>query len=245
VAAFIAEPVTGAAGGALVPPGDYFQRVRDICSRHDVLLIADEVITGFGRLGRPFGIERFGVVPDILTFGKGVSAGYAPLAGLIAAGRIAHAFDTSKARFEHSFTMAGHPVACAAGLATVRRLVGDHLIERVAALEKPFFAVLHEMLDDVQIVGDIRGMGLLAGVDLVRDRSTREPFQPSANMAYRAAAAAMHEGVLVYACRGGAGDGLTAGDTLLLLPPFISTENDLREMAIRLARGLQSLSSLS
>jgi adenosylmethionine-8-amino-7-oxononanoate aminotransferase len=240
IAGFIAEPVIGAAGGASLPRPDYFRRIREICDAHDILFIADEVITGFGRLGRWFGIERFDVQPDIITFAKGVSAGYAPLAGMIVRSELVDAFKRGSGRFEHNFTMAGHPIACAAGVATLSILRRDRLVERVAALEPTFFSALHRHLDDVPMVGDVRGLGLLAGVELVADRSSKRPFPPTASMSAGATRAAMDEGVIVYPCQGGV-DG-DAGDYLLLMPPFVSSEAELTEMAARLGRALRTLS---
>lgn len=242
VAAFIAEPVVGAAGGALVPPPGYFQRVRAICDRHDVLLIADEVLTGWGRLGTVFGLERFGITADIVTFGKGIAAGYVPLGGLVAGAAIRSALRAAGTPFEHSFTMSAHPVACAAGLATVRRLLDGGLIERVAEREDRFLRLLREAADGVTLVGDVRGMGYLAGIELVRDRSGREPFPTDARIAARAADAALQEGLLVYACTGGAGTDGSAGDTLLVMPPFVTSNAELEAMAGRLRRALCAVS---
>jgi adenosylmethionine-8-amino-7-oxononanoate aminotransferase len=230
----------GAAAGALVPPAGYFRRIREICDRNGVLFIADEVITGFGRIGRWFGIERFDAEPDIIVFAKGISAGYAPLGGIAVRNSFLETFRAGSARFEHNFTMAGHAVACAAGIATIAALQRDRLVERVAALESPFFSLLHRYLATIPIVGDIRGLGLLAGVELVADRQTKEPFAPGRGIATMAARFALDEGVLVYPCAGGI-DGTASGDYLLIMPPFITSEQQLEEMAARLARGLTLL----
>jgi adenosylmethionine-8-amino-7-oxononanoate aminotransferase len=239
VAAFIAEPVVGAAAGALVPPAEYFQQIRSICDRYDVLFIADEVFTGFGRLGRWFGIERFGVIPDIIVFAKGIAGGYAALGGFAAASKLLDPFLAGSARFEHNFTYAGHPVAAAAGAAVIRILRRDGLIDRVAGLEPLLFDVLRAELDSLPIVGDIRGMGFLAGVELVADRRTMQTFPPSAGMAARAARYALQESVIVYPCNGGV-DG-ESGDYLLIAPPFITTEEDLTLMAKRVGQALSRL----
>ena len=239
IAAFIAEPVIGAAGGAALPRTDYFRRIREICDAYDILFIADEVITGFGRLGRWFGIERFAVQPDIIVFAKGVAAGYAPLAGMIIRTKLVDAFKSGSGRFEHNFTMAGHPIACAAGIAAVSIIMREKLVERVAALEPMVFATLHDRLDDLPIVGDVRGLGFLAGVELVADKASKRPFPAKQQMSSRATRAAMDEGVIVYPCQGGV-DG-DAGDYLLLMPPFTSSESELTEMSTRLARALAKL----
>jgi adenosylmethionine-8-amino-7-oxononanoate aminotransferase len=241
IAAFIAEPVIGAAGGALVPPDGYFTAIREVCDRHGVLLIADEVLTGFGRLGAPFGSTLLGIQPDILTFGKGVAGGYAPLAGLVAHERIAAALREAGVPFEHSFTMAAHPVACAAGLATVRRLRDDGLMQRAADVGESFASAVRDALRSNPLVGDIRGMGLLLGIELVRDRATKELFPAGARMAGRAAEAALAEGLLVYACSAGAGPELSGGDALLLMPPLVTSQTDLARMASLLGRALARL----
>lgn len=239
VAAFIAEPVVGAAAGGLVPPPDYFPTVREICDRYDILLIADEVITGFGRLGTWFGVERFDVQPDILVFAKGIAAGYAPLGGFAASRRLLEPFLDGSGRFEHNFTYAGHPVAAAVGAAVVSILQRDRLVERVASLEGRFFDEIRGHLDGLAIVGDIRGLGFLAGVELVADRTTKTPFAPHAGISSRAAAYGLEEGVIVYPCAGGVSG--EAGDYLLVMPPFVTTEDDLGRMAERLGRALARL----
>lgn len=227
VAAFIAEPVVAAAGGAMVPPPGYFQAIREICDRYDVLLIADEVFTGFGRCGSWFGVQRFGVQPDILVFAKAITAGYAPLGGFAVNGRLLEPLRQGTGRFEHNFTFAGHPVAAAAALAVIRILQRDRLVERVAAAEPLFFRLLRDHLGELPVVGDIRGMGLLAGVELVADEAAR------------ATRLALAEGVIVYPCGGGV-DG-ESGDYLLLAPPFVTSDDDLGQMAERLGRALRRL----
>lgn len=240
VAAFIAEPVVAAAAGALVPPQGYFPAVREICDRHGILLIADEVFTGFGRLGTWFGMHRFGVLPDILVFAKGIAAGYAPLGGFAVRSALLEPLRQGSGHFEHNFTFAGHPVAAAVGIAVIKILRRDRLVERVAELESRFFGCLHHHLSELPIVGDIRGMGFLAGVELVADRPTKQPFPASAGMAARATAYALQENLIVYPCSGGI-DGET-GDYLLLAPPFVTGEEDLERMAERLGRALARLS---
>ena len=240
VAAFIIEPVVGAAAGALVPPPDYLPMIREICDRYDILLIADEVFTGFGRLGSWFGAQRLGVLPDIIVFAKGISAGYAPLGGFAVRSALVEPLRQGSGRFEHNFTFAGHPVAAAVGTAVIRILRRDRLVERVAALEPYFFERLHQHLDALPIVGDVRGLGLLAGVELVADRRTKQPFPAPAEMAARAARYALGEHVIVYPCSGGI-DG-EAGDYLLLAPPFVTSEDDLDRMAARLGRAMDRLS---
>ena len=240
VAAFIAEPVVGAAAGALVPPLDYFPAIRDICDRYGILFIADEVITGFGRLGSWFGVQQFDIQPDILVFAKGIAAGYAPLGGFAARSSLIESFLEGSGRFEHNFTYAGHPIAVAVGAAVVKILQRDRLVERVACLEQLFFDALRDHLDGLAIVGDIRGMGFLAGLELVSDRHSKLPFDPKAEVSARAASYCLEEGVIVYPCAGGV-DG-ESGDYLLVMPPFVTSEDELDQMAVRTGRALARLS---
>jgi adenosylmethionine-8-amino-7-oxononanoate aminotransferase len=234
LAAFIAEPIVGAAGGAIIPHPDYFIRVREICDQYELLFVADEVITGFGRTGRWFGMEHFGVVPDLLVFGKGISGGFAPLAGFAAHQKLIEAFVDGSGRFEHNFTMAGHAIAAAAGCAVVEELIRRDAPAYVRGAESTFFEAL-ETLRTSRLVGDIRGKGFLAGIELVLDRERRKPFPPERQVAERVAAHALDERVLVYPCSGGA-DG--AGDHLLLMPALVTPPETFSEIASRLRRAL-------
>lgn len=239
VAAFIAEPVVAAAGGVLVPPPGYFQAVREICDRYDVLFVADEVFTGFGRLGTWFGMERFGALPDIMVFAKGITAGYAPLGGFAVRTALVEPFRQGSGRFEHNFTYAAHPVAAAVGIAVIGILQRDRLVERVAAAESMFARLLGDQLSELPVVGDVRSIGLLGGVELVADTGTKQPFPASAGIAARATRLALDEGVIVYPCSGGV-DG-EAGDYLILAPPFVSSDDDLQHMVERTGRALRRL----
>jgi adenosylmethionine-8-amino-7-oxononanoate aminotransferase len=239
VAAFIAEPVVAAAGGVLVPPPGYFEAIREICDRYQVLFVADEVFTGFGRLGAWSGMERFGVLPDITVFAKGITAGYAPLGGFAVRTGLIEAFRQGSGRFEHNFTYAAHPIAAAVGVAVIGVLQREHLVERVAATEPLYAQMLRDELSELPVVGDVRSMGLLGGVELVADTVTRQPFPASAGIAARATRLALDEGVIVYPCSGGV-DG-EAGDYLILAPPFVTSEDDLQQMVQRTGRALRRL----
>ena len=236
VAAFIAEPVVAAAGGVLVPPPGYFQAIREICDRYDVLFVADEVFTGFGRLGTWFGMERFGVLPDIMVFAKGITAGYAPLGGFAVRTALVEPFRQGSGRFEHNFTYAAHPVAAAVGIAVIGILQRDRLVERVAATEPMFARLLRDQLGELSVVGDVRSIGLLGGVELVADAGTKQPFPAAAGIAARATRLALDEGVIVYPCSGG-----VDGDYLILAPPFVSSDDDLEQMVERTGRALRRL----
>jgi adenosylmethionine-8-amino-7-oxononanoate aminotransferase len=239
ISAFIAEPVGGAATGAAVPPSEYFPAIREICDRHEVLLIADEIITGFGRTGGWFAMGHWNIEPDIMTFGKGIGAGYAPLAGIAVSDESIGSFRGGSRRFEHNFTYAGHAVACAAGRAVLNRLREDELVDRVARLEPAFFDSL-EAARESPIVGDIRGRGFLAAVELVASRTTKAVFPSELTIAQRVSDAAMANGLLVYPCTGGV-DG--AGDHLLIMPAFVMPEENLAEIGPMLAQALATVAA--
>ncbi|HLJ99590.1 MAG TPA: aminotransferase class III-fold pyridoxal phosphate-dependent enzyme, partial [Streptosporangiaceae bacterium] len=174
VAAVYLEPVQNS-GGCFPPPPGYFQRVREICDRYGVLLVSDEVICAFGRLGYYFGSERYGYVPDIITFAKGVTSGYAPLGGMIVRDKLIEPFLTGHATFLHGITFAGHPVSSAVALANLDVFEHDNILGNVRANEDGFRATL-EKLRDLPIVGDVRGAGYFYGIELVKDKATRETF---------------------------------------------------------------------
>jgi adenosylmethionine-8-amino-7-oxononanoate aminotransferase len=170
----ILEPVQNA-GGCFVPQDGYFQRVREICDRHGVLLISDEVICAWGRLGQWFGCERYGYVPDMITTAKGISSAYMPLGAVIAADHVAEPFLHGTTSFVHGFTFGGHPVACAVGLANIDIMEREEMCQRVRANEAAFRARL-ESLRDLPIVGDVRGAGYFHAIELVKDKETKQTF---------------------------------------------------------------------
>ena len=224
-AAFIVEPVSGATLGAVVPPDGYLQRIQEICRAHDVLLIADEVMTGMGRTGRNFAVEHWGVTPDILVAAKGLSSGYAPLGAVIASAKVVDAIASGSGSFVHGFTYNAHPLALAAGRAVLRRLRELRLVE-AADSHNPnsIAALLREALDslhDLPTVGDVRGIGLLYGVEFVADKASKKPFPPADGFAGRVGAAAAKLGLLVYPIQGCV-DGIS-GDHLLIAPPAVIT----------------------
>jgi adenosylmethionine-8-amino-7-oxononanoate aminotransferase len=174
VAAVYLEPVQNS-GGCFPPPPGYFQRVREICDRYGVLLVSDEVICAFGRLGYYFGAQRYGYQPDIITFAKGVTSGYAPLGGMLVSDRLMEPFSEGTATFLHGVTFAGHPVSCAVALANLDVFEKEDLLGNVRAHEAGFRATL-EKLADLPIVGDVRGDGYFYGIELVKDKATRQTF---------------------------------------------------------------------
>lgn len=178
VAAVIAEPIS-AACGVVVPPAEYFPRLRDICDRHGVLLIFDEIITGFGRTGTMFAAEHWGVVPDIMTLAKGLSSGYAPIAATICRTHIARQFDSAQGKaLAHLLTFGGQAVACAAALANLDIIVQEQLVQNAAQQGQHLLAQLQQVAARHPTVGDVRGLGLLCALELVKDRRTKEPFVP-------------------------------------------------------------------
>ncbi len=244
-AAFIFEPVSGATLGAVVPPPGYLQAVAEICRRHGVLLIADEVMTGMGRTGRNFAVEHYNVAPDILVAAKGLSSGYAPLGAVIASKKVVDAIADGSGVFLHGFTYNAHPISLAAGRAVLRHLQTKKLVE-AADSSRPGTAAAHfkqaldslrhdeasgEVIGDVigdvigEVIGDVRGIGLLWAVEFVADKASKRPFPPAQNFAGRVAAAALKRGLLVYPMQGSV-DGIS-GDHLLLAPPAIITHKQI------------------
>jgi hypothetical protein len=227
VAALIGEPVGGSSTGASVPPADYWGRVRAICERHEVLLIADEVLTGAGRTGTWSALEPYGVVPDIMILGKGISGGYVPLSAVVAPRRIVDVVARGSGTFMHAQTFSHHATLCAAGVATLQYLSRHRLIERCARVGK----VLHQRLQALHAfepVGDVRGRGLLAGIEFVADRTTRRPFPATVRFAETFAAIALELGLVVWSNAGQLEDG--TGDLVMLAPPFVITEEQISDM---------------
>lgn len=219
-AAFIFEPVVGATLGAAVPPEGYAARIAGICRQHNILLIADEVMTGLGRTGKPFAIQHWNIEPDMILAGKGIASGYAPLGAVLVSSNVVEAFQRGSGAFKHGLTYQAHPVATAAGNAVLDYLESRNLFARVQPAAENLRAALAPLQSHPH-VGDIRGLGLLLGIEFVRDKFTRTPFDPAESIAEKIRAAAMDEGVLTYPTQGCA-DG-TRGDHLLLAPPFILT----------------------
>lgn len=241
VAAFVAEPIVGATLGAAVPPDDYWPAVAEVCRRHGVLLIADEVMTGFGRTGRWFGLDHWGVRPDILVAAKGATSGYWPFGFVAADGRIRDTVRAPGARFVHGFTYSHQPVGAAVALEVLRILRDESLVEASATRGRRLAELVAERLADHPSVGEIRGRGLMVGVELVADRETREAFPRAARVAEAVLTAAREQGVLLYSGTGNA-DGVD-GDTILLGPPFIVTDDELVRIADGLAAAVEVATS--
>jgi len=246
-AAFLFEPVSGATLGAVVPPPGYLQSVAEICRRHGVLLIADEVMTGMGRTGRNFAVDHYNVAPDILVTAKGLSSGYAPLGAVIASQKVVDAIAHGSGAFLHGFTYNAHPISLAAGRAVLHYLQSKNLVA-AADSSRPGtpaaqFKQALETLRDQEAVGDVRGNGLLWAVEFVADKASKSPFPPEKNFSARVAAAALQRGLLVYPMQGSV-DGIS-GDHLLLAPPAIITGEQIGWAASQLrAATLEALQSL-
>ncbi|HEU4319446.1 MAG TPA: aspartate aminotransferase family protein [Acidimicrobiia bacterium] len=237
VAAFIAEPVGGAASGAAVPPDDYWDAITGVCRKHGVLLIADEVMTGFGRTGEWFASEHFGLVPDIMTMAKGASSGYWPLGVCALSGKVTEALESGG--FVHGFTYSHHIVGCAAGAAVIKRMEQLGLVERARRLGPTLETALRDATAEHPAVGDVRGIGLLWAIELVADRDTGEPFPAEERAAARLTALAKDVGLLLYPSTGVAGNGL--GDLVMVGPPLIIREEEIEMLADRLAKALAGL----
>ncbi|HUB48511.1 MAG TPA: aspartate aminotransferase family protein [Acetobacteraceae bacterium] len=231
VAAFIAEPVQGA-GGVVVPPRTYFAKVQEVLRRHDVLMIADEVICGFGRTGNMFGSETFGIAPDIMTVAKSLSSAYLPISATIINEKLYQGLASNSeklASFTHGFTYSGHPVCCAVALETLKIYQERDLIGHVQSVAPKFQAGLRQFLDH-PLVGDVRGVGLMGGLELVRDKATKQPFDAKAGVGSFFEQCAHEQGLLM---RG-------RGEQLVLSPPLIITGAEIDDLLARLGRALDS-----
>ena len=229
VAAVVAEPVQGA-GGVIVPPADYFPLVRKICDSHGVLLIADEVITGFGRTGKWFALQHWNVQADMMIFAKGVTSGYLPLSGVMLTTAVHDVLKSVKGTFMHGFTYSGHPTACAVALRNLQIIEDEHLVEQ-AAEKGAYLQQKLQDLRDLDIVGDERGLGLLGAVELVKNKETKELFDVAKGTARNVWLAALAEGVIVRPL---------TGDVLAISPPFVISTQQIDRIVDVLHDAIQS-----
>jgi len=232
VIAFVAETVGGATAGVLTPVPGYFKAVREVCDRHGCLLILDEVMCGMGRTGTLHACEQDGVAPDLLIIAKGLGGGYQPIGAVLAQERIVAAMARGSGFFQHGHTYLGHPIACAAALAVQKVIERDGLLARVRERGDGLMARLQARLGGHPHVGDMRGRGLFCGIELVRDRATKAPFDPLAQLHARVKQEAMARGLMTYPM-GGTVDG-RQGDHILLAPPFIVDDEHLDQIVLRL-----------
>jgi adenosylmethionine-8-amino-7-oxononanoate aminotransferase len=238
VIAFVAETVVGATMGAVPPVPGYFKRVREVCDRHGILLMLDEVMCGMGRTGTLHACEQEGVVPDLMAIAKGLGGGYQPVGAVLAASKLVEAIRSGSGMFQHGHTYIGHAVGAAAALAVQKVIQRDRLLERVRANGEYLARRLMTALGGHPFVGDIRGRGLFRGVELVEDPVTKRPFDPSLKLHAKVKAEAMKRGLMVYPM-GGTIDG-QLGDHVLLAPPFISTPADIDAIVERLAGAIDA-----
>jgi len=238
VAAFLAEPVVGAALGAVPAPDGYFEVIRDICDRHDVLFIVDEVMTAWGRIGKWFGIEEWAVTPDIIATAKGMSSGYTPIAAIIAREELWQAIEESGIPFLAGHTMNQNPVSCAGAVANIHYVEDHDLVARSKEVGAYLLQRLQELLA-FDVVGDVRGKGLMCGFELVKDKKTKEPFAPQQKVSALFENEAFQRGLLLYACTGCV-EGV-AGDMVLVTPPLIITRQQVDDMIAIMKETLQVL----
>ncbi len=236
VIAFVAETVGGATAGVLTPVPGYFKAVREVCDRHGVLLILDEVMCGMGRCGTLHACEAEAVVPDLMAIAKGLGGGYQPIGAVLAQGRIVEAMGRGSGFFQHGHTYLGHPVACAAALAVQKVIERDGLLEQVRARGATLEAMLRDAFAQDPNVGDIRGRGLFWGIELVEDRATKRPFDPARKLHAHLKSAALADGLMIYPM-GGTVDG-RYGDHVLIAPPFIVSDAELAQIVARLRTAL-------
>ena len=220
IAAFIAEPIIGTSMSAVVPPDEYYGIIRDICDENDILLISDEVMSGVGRTGKNWAIEHWGVAPDIITSSKGLAGGYSPLGALILGEKVWTAIADGSGRVSHSSTYGGNPLSCAVGLAVLDYIEEHGLVARAGEMGDRLIAALEEALLDIPYVGDVRGRGLFAGVELVAGKETKKPFPVEWDIGHRVEADALKNGLLVLAGVTGLVNG-AAGDHIELVPPYV------------------------
>jgi adenosylmethionine-8-amino-7-oxononanoate aminotransferase len=233
VAAFIAEPVMGA-GGVIVPPDDYFTRVREICARHEVLLIADEVITGFGRTGKTFGLEHWGIEPDVMSFAKGVTSGYVPLGGIMVSDEIAETIrgGSGADTWMHAYTYSGHPTCCAVALANLDVMARERLTERAADTGAYLQKKVKE-LEQLPNVDGARGLGMMAAVELVADKATRQGFPAERGVSTRALQVAADRGLITRQRHYG------SGESIMVAPPLVTTREQVDKIVQILAESIE------
>ncbi len=237
VAAFVAETVVGATAGAVPPVREYFRKIRAVCDRYGVLLILDEIMSGMGRTGYLFACEEDGVAPDLLTIAKGLGAGYQPIGATLVSDRIYQAITGGSGFFQHGHTYIGHATACAAALEVQRVIDDEHLLDNVKARGEQLRSLLREHYAKHPHIGDVRGRGLFVGVELVRERATKTPFDASLKLHAAIKREAFQRGLMVYPM-GGTVDG-KIGDHVLLAPPFICTSADIERIAGLLTEAIE------
>ncbi len=228
VAAFIAEPVIGAAGGAITPPRDYYKIVKDICERNQILFIADEVMTGFGRTGTMLALEQWSVVPDIVALGKGMGAGYAPIAAAVASGKVMEPILAGSKSVMSGHTLSANPQSCAVSLAVIEYLEKSQIMKNVESKSIYLWNKLERLKSKFPFIGDIRGKGLLLGIEFVKEQTGRIPFSRSENVTQKVITIAKEKGLLLYPAGAGI-DGIN-GDAVIISPPLTISKREIDEL---------------
>lgn len=242
IAAFIVEPVIGTSMSAVVPPHEYYPSVRKICDEYDILLIADEVMSGIGRTGLKWGIDHWQVVPDIITAAKGIAGGYAALGATILCEKVWKAIADGSGRPMHSYTYGGNPLSCAAGIAVLKYIDNHSLVSRAAEMGDRIMLRLHSELDDLPYVADIRGKGLFLGVEIVSNKKTKNPFHVEADLTHLIESVCLKNGLLILGGMAGLVDGVQ-GDHIELLPPYIIEDQHIDFIALTLRQTIETVVS--
>ena len=227
---FIAEPVQGA-GGVIVPQDDYFERIREICTQYDVLFVADEVITGFGRTGKLFALDHWGVQPDIVQFAKAITSGYFQFGGIGVSDRISQTLRDAGQAWMHAYTYSAHPVGCAVALRTLQIINDEAFPEQAEIKGRQLLHALREAFADHPYVGDIRGKGLMCAVEFVEDKETKRPFPVGAKIGGRLYAEARRKGLI----------SRVKADNFLLAPPIVISEQQIDQTVQILADSVQTI----
>lgn len=240
ISAFIAEPIVGATLCAVPAPPEYFSKIRQICDRYDILFIADEIMTSFGRTGKNFGIEHWNVTPDILVGGKGLGAGYFPIGVTICTDKVFYQFQEKLGTFVHGFTYQGNPLAAAVAQSVIDFIKENDLVSYVASMEEYLMERL-KVFCNFDFVGDVRGKGFMMGIELVKDKATKEPFPVEKGLTRRVVEAAWKKGLIIYpASSNGQVQGI-AGDAFMVAPPFVSSKEQIDEIVNILGRVLHEV----
>ncbi len=236
VTSFIAEPIVGSTVGAVVPPDEYWPMVREICDRYDILLIADEVMSGCGRTGKNFCVDHWNIVPDIIATAKGLAAGYVPTGGVIARSYIVDAIKNGSGAFGHGHTYNGNPMSAAAVVAVFKYMKEHRVVDNAAVMGEILGRGLRKIGEESAIIGDVRGKGLMWGLEIVKDKATKEPFPANVGAANAATRACIEEGLIVYP--GGGQITGTCGDQFMIAPPLVVTKEQVGELLAKLKAGL-------
>jgi adenosylmethionine-8-amino-7-oxononanoate aminotransferase len=243
IAAFIAEPVIGAAGAAITPPQDYFKKIKEICERNDILFIADEVMTGFGRTGKVLAMEHWGITPDIVALGKGMGAGYAPIAAALVSDKVMEPILEGSKIVMSGHTLSANPQTCAVSLAVLEYLEKNEIIKEVESKGYYLLNQLERLKNEFEIIGDIRGKGLMIGIEFVQNRPLKSPFPRNRLVTQKMVELAQKNGLLIYPAGAGI-DGIN-GDAVIIAPPLTITKREMEELTRLLRKTLQDFIGLN